>query len=75
MRSRGWRTTVLTQRQELLDLAGTGVLRNHAESVLQEAYANAVELATAEIGLPESTFQSPCPYTMEQLLTIELADE
>src|SRR5438876_629697 len=28
-RTRGWRTTVLNQRQELADLAGRGVLRTH----------------------------------------------
>src|SRR5438105_11528180 len=37
-RTRGWRTTVLHQRNELADLAGRGVLRAHAEAVLPEAY-------------------------------------
>lgn len=73
-RSRGWRTTVLTQRQELQDLAGRGVLRNHAEAVLQDAYENAVELAAVETDLPRSTFPAACPYTIDQLLAIELPD-
>src|SRR5205823_4273985 len=51
-RSRSWRTTVLNQRQRLADLAGSGVLRVHAENVLPEAYEDAVELAASETALP-----------------------
>ncbi len=73
LRSRGWRTTVLNQRQELADLAGRGVLRAHAESVLSTAYENAIELAASETGLPRSAFPPGCPYTVEQLFAIELS--
>lgn len=73
-RSRGWRTTVLNQRQELADLAGRGVLRAHAENVLPEAYAHAVELAAAETGLPRNSFPAVSPYTVEQLFAIELSE-
>ncbi|MGA8348027.1 MAG: DUF29 domain-containing protein [Isosphaeraceae bacterium] len=37
-RSRGWRATVIEQRQELNRLAGPGVLRNHAQEVLADVY-------------------------------------
>ena len=74
-RSRSWRTTVLTQRQELSDLAGRGVLRAHAGAVLSEAYDNAVELAAAETGLPRASFPSACPYTVEQLFAIDLSED
>jgi hypothetical protein len=73
-RTRGWRTTVLTQRQELADLAGRGVLRAHAEAVLPEAYENAVELATSETALPNASFPAVCPYTVEQLLAVDLPE-
>jgi hypothetical protein len=73
-RTRGWRTTVLNQRQELADLAGRGVLRTHAEAVLPEAYDNAVELAASETGLPRNSFPAVCPYTIERLLTIDLME-
>ena len=73
-RSRSWRTTVLNQRQELADLAGRGVLRAHAEAVLPAAYANAVELAASETGLPDASFPTKCPYTVEQLFAIDLAE-
>jgi hypothetical protein len=73
-RSRSWRTTVLTQRQELADLAGRGVLRAHADSVLPEAYEHAVELAASETALPKTSFPAVCPYTVEQLLVIDLPE-
>jgi hypothetical protein len=75
-RTGSWRATIITPRQELADSAARGVLRNHAEAVLGEAYANAVERAAAETGLPGQTFAQECPYTVQQLLEIELpADE
>jgi hypothetical protein len=73
-RSRRWRTTVLHRRQELADLAGRGLLRAHAEVVLPEAYANAVELAASETGLPRGSFPTDCPYTIEQLFAIDLSE-
>jgi hypothetical protein len=74
-RSRSWRSTIIEQRQELNDEAGRGVLRNHAEKVLPQAYASAVERAAAETGLPRDRWPAECPYTLDQLLTIELPEE
>ena len=45
-----------TELQELAELVGHGVLRNHAESVLADAYAGAVERASAETGLTAASF-------------------
>ena len=74
-RSRSWRATVVEQRQELNRLAGRGVLRNHAEAILAEVYPEAVERAAAETGLAPQAFPSGCPYTLDQLLTIELSEK
>ena len=74
-RSRSWRATVVEQRQELNRLAGRGVLRNHAEAILAEVYPEAVERAAAETGLAPQTFPAECPYTLDQLLTIELSEK
>jgi hypothetical protein len=71
-RSRSWRGTIVEQRQELTGLAGRGVLRNHAEAVLPEAYAEAVERAAAETGLGAESFPGECPYTFEQLLSVDV---
>jgi hypothetical protein len=73
-RLRSWRTAVLTQRQELTDLAGRGVLWAHAEAVLPGAYANAVELAASETGLPGASFPAVCPYAVEPLFAIDLPE-
>lgn len=74
-RSRSWRSTVIEQRQELNRLAGRGVLRNHAEAVLAAVYPEAIERAAAETGLATDQFPVACPYTLDQLLTVELADD
>jgi hypothetical protein len=74
-RSRGWQGTIVEQRQELARLAARGVLRNHAEAVLAEMYADGVERAVAETGLPAQTFPADCPYTLEQLLSFDPAAE
>jgi hypothetical protein len=66
---------VVEQRQELNRLAGRGVLRNHAEAILAEVYPEAVERAAAETGLAPQTFPAECPYTLDQLLTIELSEK
>ncbi len=71
-RSRSWRATVVEQRQELNRLASQGVLRNHAEAVLADVYAEAVERAAAETGLAPGDFPAECPFTIDQLLAVEL---
>ena len=53
-RSNGWRTTIVTQRQELDGLLESGVLRNHAVEVLPKAYAYAMEVMAATSQLPEA---------------------
>jgi hypothetical protein len=73
-RSRSWRATIVEQRQELEGDAGRGVLRNHAEAVLAEAYSKAVERATAETGLSRADFPADCPYTLDELLAVELPE-
>jgi hypothetical protein len=73
-RSGSWKGTIVEQRQELQGLVSCGVLRNHAEAVLAEAYSKAVERAAAETGLPTETFAGLCPYTLDQLLSADLAE-
>ena len=74
-RSRGWRATVIEQRQELNRITARGVLGDHAEAVLADVYPEAVERALAESGLPPETFPEECPYTFDELLGIELAED
>lgn len=67
-RTGNWRATIVVERQELAKLMGRGVLRNHAEDVLAEAYRDAVEQAVAETGLPAETFPVECPYGLVELI-------
>jgi len=70
-RSRSWRGTIIEQRYQLVRQASRGVLRNHAEAVLTDAYAEATVRAAAETGLATDAFPSACPYTLEQLLSAD----
>lgn len=74
-RSRSWRGTIIEQRQELALHAESGVLRNHAEATLADAYTKAVERAAGETGLPAECFPSECPYTLDQLLSPDVLAE
>jgi hypothetical protein len=66
-RSRSWRLTMEQQRQELRRLLASGTLRNHAEAVLSDVYADGVKQAVIETGLPQSAFPAACPFTAAQL--------
>jgi hypothetical protein len=70
-RSRSWRASIIEHRQELARLATRGVLRNHAAAVLGEMYAEAVERAAAETGLPHSAFPVECGWSVGELLSFE----
>lgn len=70
-RSRSWLGSIIEQRQELAGDASKSVLRNHAEDVLGEAYAAAVERASAETGLATDAFPKDCAYNLDELLNFE----
>ncbi len=71
-RSRSWLLTILKQRQELEGLAGLGVLRQHAGTVLPDAYQYAVERVVVETGLSPKDFPATCPDSLDQLLSRDL---
>lgn len=73
-RSRSRRGSVLEQQQELRQLAGQGVLRNHAEAVLAEAYRDAVERAAVDTGLPPEEFPAKSAYSVDELLSFATAE-
>lgn len=68
-RTPSWRRTITVQRQQLTRLLKSSTLRRHAETVLAEIYADAVELAADETELPEETFPAECPWTLDELLS------
>jgi hypothetical protein len=74
-RTKSWRSTIITQRQELEDDMSGGVLRQHAENNLPTVYSRAVPRAAAETGLPIESFPEQCPYTLDQVLTQPISEE
>jgi hypothetical protein len=68
-RSSSWRGSIIEQRLRIvrrLDLSPS--LRGYLPEAIQAAYADALEVATEETGLPVSGFPSLCPYNPDQLL-------
>jgi hypothetical protein len=71
-RTTSWERTVAEQRRRL-DEHLTKTLRRHAEEVLANCYRGAVDDAALATGLPRTTFPATCPFTLDQILTEELA--
>ncbi len=68
-RSPSWRSTVVTQREELNDVfADSPSLRRSLPNAVARIYAASVELAGIETGLPQGAFPSECPFSVEQVL-------
>ena len=75
-RTQSWRRTIREQGRELSrDFRSSKTLRNHAETILTETYAEAVKWAVEETKLPEDAFPAECPWTLKQLLSAEVLGE
>jgi uncharacterized protein YaaW (UPF0174 family) len=70
-RTGSWRATMEVQRHELELLLQSRVLYNHAEMELANAYAAGLRQAGAETGMPTESFPPTCPYTVDQLVSLE----
>jgi hypothetical protein len=67
-RSGSWRGTIREQRRELRHLVESGTLRNHAEAVLADAYAEARWQAADETELSPDVFPAEDARSLEELL-------
>lgn len=64
-----WKGTITEQRAKIAKLLKQNPsLKNNLQDAVMEAYADALEVASDETGLPKSTFPDECPYLIEQLL-------
>ena len=68
-RSGSWRGTIRAQRRELRQLVESGTLRNHAEAVLADTYAEARRQAADETELSVDVFPVENPRSLEELLS------
>jgi hypothetical protein len=67
-RSGSWRGTIRAQRRELRQLLESGTLRNHAEAVLADAYAEARRQAADESELSPDVFPVENMCGLDELL-------
>jgi len=67
-RSGSWRGTIREQRRELRQLLESGTLRNHAEAILADAYAEARLQAADETELPLTMFPGDDARSLDELL-------
>jgi hypothetical protein len=67
-RSGSWRGTIRAQRRELRQLLESGTLRNHAEAVLADAYAEARRQAADETELSLDVFPVEDARDLDELL-------
>src|SRR5437899_12937591 len=67
-RSGAWRGTIREQRRELRQLLESGTLRNHAEAVLADAYAEARLQAADETELGLAVFPTENTQGLDELL-------
>ncbi len=63
-----WRATIREQRRELRQLLESGILRNHAEAVLADAYAEARRQAADETELDLDVFPAENAWDLPEAL-------
>lgn len=67
--TRRWRSTIIEQRTRIAKRwRQSPGLKAELTATIAEAYADAVEFAHKEAGLPPTTFPAACPYSEDQLL-------
>lgn len=71
-RSSSWNGSIVEQRVRLLRLLKKmPSLKRELQSAIEDAYGDAILIASRETGLPETIFPRLCSYSVEQLLNIE----
>jgi hypothetical protein len=66
--------TLLERRYQLKDLLEGPTLSKYAKDSLTTCHARAVELASAETGLPSESFPAATDFTLDALLSSRLPD-
>lgn len=65
-RSRGWASTILTQRNRIQLIVGDSPsFRGGIEREMPKVYADAIRKASMETTIPENNFPAGCPWTFE----------
>jgi hypothetical protein len=70
--SNSWRATIREQRRKLTKLLQESPsLKPYLPEALAEAYQDAIDLAIKDTNLPDETFPTSCPYTLEQIFNAD----
>jgi len=70
--TRGWQSTLLTQRAELDQLLeDSPSLRRAVAAAVTKVYPAVLRSAVLETGLPATAFPSECPFSSDQILDRE----
>lgn len=71
-RSRSWQVSIRTHRITLDDIfRQSPSLKRHAREALPEEYDEAVQRAMTETGLARECFPVACPYTFDQVISLD----
>jgi hypothetical protein len=74
--TRGWQSTLLTQRAELDRLLqDSPSLRRATAAAVAKVYPTVLETVVLETGLPATAFPSECPFSPDQILDREFLPE
>lgn len=72
LQSNSWRSTIREQRRRIIQhLEENPSLQPYLPEALQVGYEDGIDLAIQETNLPEETFPTTCPYTLDQALDAE----
>lgn len=75
-RSNSWKASIIEHRRRIRDdLEESPSLKPYLEQVFAKCYKDAIDKASAETGLPASTFPRSCPYTSAQVLEADFLME
>jgi len=68
-RGRSWRATIKEQRQRIDRILATNPgLKPHLDTIVRDAFATGLLVASRETDLDESSFPDLCPYGVEKIL-------
>jgi hypothetical protein len=71
-RSHSWQSTIREQRRRIIQhLEENPSLQPYLPEAFQLGFEDGVDLAIQETNLPEGTFPTTCPYTLDQALDAE----
>jgi len=71
-RGSSWSRTIRVQRRDLtMHMKDNPSLKSVIPEAMENAYGNALIEAADETGFPESTFPASCPWTFDQVMSVE----